>query len=104
MTVQTTRLAFALLLIAPVAVAPLRAQRVVYASGTTRYKISSTTTGIQTSPMGNGSFEVGLQEQITVNLMTHAKDTVMATMTLDSIALSSSGPAADTRRALKWRH
>ena len=96
MTARLLRLSSALLLAAPFA-APLSAQGVQYASGTKSYKISSTTKGTQTSPMGIGDFQVGLQEQVTVNLMSHAKDTVMATITVDSVALQSSGPAPDVK-------
>jgi hypothetical protein len=95
MSVRSARLSLALLLAAPLAVAPLRAQGVEYAAGTTKYRISVTTKGTQSSPMATGDFEVGLQQQITVNLMKHAKDTVMATITIDSIALKSSSPAPD---------
>lgn len=97
MTALSARLSMALLIAAPIA-APLAAQGVEYAAGTTKYRISSTTNGSQTSPMGNADFSVDLQQQITVNLMKHAKDTVMATMTVDSIALKSSGPAPDVSK------
>lgn len=98
MTARSARLSVALLIAAPFAIAPLSAQGVQYASGTTKYRISSTTNGSQTSPMGNADFSVGLQQEVTVSLMNHAKDTVMATMTLDSIALKSTGPAPDVSK------
>ena len=104
MTVRSARLSMALLVAVSVVAAPLRAQGVEYAAGTTRYRISTTTKGTQTSPMGNASFDVGLQQQVSVNLMRHTKDTVMATMTIDSIALKSSGPAPDVSALVgkKW--
>jgi hypothetical protein len=95
MSFGSARLSMALLVAAPLVAAPLRAQNVEYAAGTTKYRISTATKGTQTSPMGNGTFEVGLQQRITVNLMKHSKDTVTATMTIDTIALTSSGPAPD---------
>lgn len=103
MSVRTARLSMALLIAAPLAAAPLGAQGVEYAAGTTKYRISTMTKGTQSSPMATGNFEVGLQQQVTVNLMKHAKDTVMATITIDSIALKSSGPAPDVT-ALIGRH
>lgn len=98
MTARSARLSLALLIAAPFAVAPLGAQGIEYAAGTTKYRISSTTNGSQSSPMGNADFSVGLQQEVTVSLMKHAKDTVMATMTLDSIALKSTGPAPDVSK------
>ena len=95
MSVRSARLSLALLIAAPVVVTPLSAQGVEYAAGTTKYRISTTTKGTQSSPMGNGNFEVGIQQKVTVNLMKHAKDTVMATITIDSIALQTQGPAPD---------
>jgi hypothetical protein len=98
MPVRSARLSMALLIFAPFAAAPLCAQGVEYAAGTTKYRISTTTKGTQSSPMASGNFEVGLQQQVTVNLMKHAKDTVMATITIDSIALKSSGPTPDVSK------
>jgi hypothetical protein len=95
MSVRSARLSMALLVAAPFAAAPLSAQGVEYAAGTTKYRISTTTKGSQSSPMATGNFEIGLQQQVTVNLMKHAKDTVMATITIDSIALKTAGPAPD---------
>jgi hypothetical protein len=96
MSVSSARLSMALLIAAPFVAAPLSAQGVEYAAGTTKYRISTSTKGTQSSPMGSGSFEVGLQQQITVNLMKHAKDTVMATITFDSVAIkTSAGPTPD---------
>jgi hypothetical protein len=98
MTPRLMRLPVALMIAAPIATAPLLAQGLEYAAGTTRYRVSTTTSGTQSSPMGNASFQVGLKQQISVNLMKHAKDTVMATITLDSIALKSSGPEIDVSK------
>ena len=100
MYARTARLSVALLVAAPLA-AMLHAQGVEYAAGTTRYRISTTTKGSQTGPGGaNTPFEVGVQEQITLNLMKHAKDTVMATFTVDSIAVKSSGPVPDVSKLI----
>ncbi len=103
MSARSARLSMALLIAAPFAAAPLSAQSVEYAAGTTKYRISTATKGTQSSPMATANFEVGVQEQVTVNLMKHAKDTVMATITIDSIALKSSGPAPDVSK-LVGRH
>jgi hypothetical protein len=94
----STRFALALLVATPLAVAPLRAQGVEYAIGTTKYRVNTTTKGSQSSPMGNAQFEVALREQLTVNISKHAKDTVRAQLTLDSIALKSSGPTPDVSK------
>lgn len=74
---------------------PLRAQNVEYAVGTTRYRVATTTKGTQTTPLGNSDFELGLRQQITLNLARQAKDTIVATITLDSIALSGAAASAD---------
>lgn len=95
MIARSARLFAALLVAAPFATAPLSAQGVEYAPGTTKYRITTATTGSQSSPMGSANFEVSIHQDLTVNLMRHAKDTVMATMTIDSIALNSNGPAPD---------
>lgn len=81
------RLVPALLVALPAAAAPLAAQRVEYAPGTTHYLISTTTTGSQTSAMGNRTFELGLDQRLTVNLTKPARDTVVATLTIDSLAM-----------------
>jgi len=44
--------------------------------------------------MGSANFEWGIAERLSVKLMRHARDTMMATMTIDSIELK--GP--DSRR------
>lgn len=77
----------ALLVALPVAAAPLAAQRVEYAPGTTRYLISTTTTGTQTSAMGNRSFQLGLDQRLTVSLTKPARDTMVATLTIDSLKM-----------------
>jgi len=74
---------------------PLGAQEVEYAAGTTRYRVSTTTKGSQSSPMGNSDFEVGMRQQITLNLAKQTKDTLLATITLDSIAMSGAAASAD---------
>jgi hypothetical protein len=91
MTDRLARLVAALLVIAPIAAAPLAAQGVEYATGTTKYRLTGTTKGTQTLPTGSSSFEVGVMQQITVNLAKTAKDTVTAIMTLDTIALKADG-------------
>ncbi|HEV7993333.1 MAG TPA: hypothetical protein VGP25_16025 [Gemmatimonadaceae bacterium] len=74
---------------------PLRAQSVEYAAGTTRYRVSTTTKGSQSSPMGDSNFEVGMRQQITLSLAKQTKDTMLATITLDSIAMSGAAARAD---------
>ena len=91
MTVRLATLASALVLGA----LPLRAQQVEYAAGTTRYRVSTTTKGSQVTPIGSSDFELGLRQQITLNLARQAKDTILATITLDSIALSGAASTAD---------
>ena len=63
MTVRLTLLPVALLSLAPLMAAPLRAQGVEYAPGTTRYKLSTLTKGSQASPMGNQDFQVDARQQ-----------------------------------------
>ena len=98
MSARFARPLMALLFSAQLLPASLRAQTTEYAAGTTKYRISTATKGTQASPMGNASFELGLQQQLTVSLMKHARDTVMATITIDSITLKSSGPAPDVSK------
>ena len=38
--------------------------------------------------MGNSDFELGMRQQLTLNLARQSKDTMLATVTLDSIALT----------------
>jgi hypothetical protein len=91
-------LAIVLIVAAPLAAAPLRAQGLEYAASTTKYRVTTTTKGSQTSPMGNTPFEVGLNQRLTVNVSRQSKDTVKALVTIDSIALRSSGPAPDVSK------
>jgi hypothetical protein len=91
MNARTSLLSVALILIA----APVSAQHVEYAAGTTRYRVSTTTKGSQTTPLGSSDFELGVQQEITLNLARQAKDTLLATVTLDSISLSGAGSEAD---------
>ena len=89
MSVRFSALTLAFVFIA----SALRAQSVEYAPGTTRYSVNTTAKGSQTTPMGNSDFELGVRQQVTLNIAKQAKDTMVATVTLDSIALSG-GPAA----------
>ncbi|MEP6618365.1 MAG: hypothetical protein ABJE47_03580 [bacterium] len=97
MIARIARLSVALLVAAPLA-APSFAQGVQYAAGTTKYRITSTTSSSQTSPMGSATVELGLQEVLTVNLLKTSQDTMTATVTLDSITLKSSGPTPDVSK------
>ncbi|MDQ2665578.1 MAG: hypothetical protein M3Z05_06170 [Gemmatimonadota bacterium] len=95
MAAHFKRLSLALVVASPFAVS-LTAQTVEYPAGTTKYRVSTNAKGSQISPAGSQSFEISLREQITVDVMKHAKDTLMATMTVDSISLNSSaGPTPD---------
>jgi hypothetical protein len=75
--------------------APAGAQGVEYTDGTTRYRVSTTTSGSQTTPLGSSKFELGVQQRITLNVAHQAKDTLMATVTLDSISLTGAAAIAD---------
>jgi len=94
MTARLALLPLALLLVAPLVAAPLRAQGVEYSAGTTKYHLSTTTKGSQTSPMGNQDFQMELQQQLTVNVAKQAKDTLVATVTLDSLTVTGAPAAA----------
>ena len=94
-----TRLSVALVLVSAVASA-VSAQGIEYAPGTTKFHVSSAMTGSQTTPAGTANFEVGLDERLTLKLMKHAKDTVMATMTLDTISIKSGGPTPDISKLM----
>ena len=94
MTARSSLLPLALLVVAPLAAAPLRAQGVEYSAGTTKYHLSTTTKGSQTSPMGNQDFQMELQQQLTVNVAKQAKDTLVATVTLDSLTVTGAPAAA----------
>jgi hypothetical protein len=103
MSVRSARLLPALLFAGSLAVTPLRAQRVEYAAGTIRYRVSTTTKGIQTSSRGDANFEANVTEQLTVNIMKHARDTVIAILTLDSITIRSAGPKPDLSKLMGAR-
>lgn len=92
--------AVALMLVAPLVATPLSAQGVEYAAGTTKYHLSTSTKGSQTSPMGNRDFQVDLQQQITVNLAKRAKDTLVATVTLDSLTVTGAPEAEESLHRL----
>ena len=100
MTVRQLALPAALLLVAPLATSPLRAQGVEYAPGTTHYRISTLTKGSQTSPMGSQEFQMDIKQQLTVNLARQAKDTVVATITLDSVDIQNAQGKQDLSRLL----
>jgi hypothetical protein len=101
MTVRLTLLPVALLSLAPLVAAPLRAQGVEYAPGTTRYKLSTLTKGSQISPMGNQDFQIDARQQLTVNIAKQTRDTMVATVTLDSLSVKSAqGAPPDLSRLL----
>jgi hypothetical protein len=89
MTARSFALPAALLMVAPLVAAPLCAQGVEYAAGTTRYRLSTSTKGSQTSPMGSQEFQMDVKQQLTVNLARQSKDTMVATVTLDSLDIQS---------------
>lgn len=66
----------------------VHAQSVEYSDGTTRYRVLTTTTGSQTTPLGSNNFELGVEQQVTLNLAHQTRDTLLATVTLDSIAFT----------------
>jgi hypothetical protein len=98
MPARSVLLPVAFLVVGTLAAAPLRAQGVEYAAGTTKYHLSTTTKGSQTSPMGNQDFQMDLQQQLTVNVAKQAKDTLVATVTLDSLSIKSAQGAQDLSR------
>jgi hypothetical protein len=100
MTARSLALPAVLLLAVPMFAAPLRAQGVEYSAGTTRYRLSTTTKGSQSSPMGNQDFQVDAKQLLTVNLAKPSKDTVVATITLDSLNIESTQGAQDLSRLL----
>lgn len=100
MTVRLPRVPVALLLLAPLVAAPLRAQGVEYSAGTTRYRLSTSTKGSQTSPMGSQDFQIDARQQLTVNIAKQTKDTMVATVTLDSLSVKSAQGAPDLSRLL----
>jgi hypothetical protein len=82
----------------PLGAAALHAQGVEYATGTASYHVSTATKGTQTSPMGSQSFDVRVEQRVTVSIARQAKDTLVATLTIDSISLESSGPTPDVSK------
>lgn len=84
-----------LLVAAALPLARASSQGLEYADGTTRYRVSTTTTGSQTTPLGSSDFELGIQQQITLNLARQGRDTLLATVTLDSISISGAAAMAD---------
>lgn len=100
MTVRLPCVPVALLLLAPLVAAPLRAQGVEYSAGTTRYRLSTSTKGSQSSPMGSQDFQIDARQQLTVNIAKQTKDTMVATVTLDSLSVKSAQGAPDLSRLL----
>lgn len=95
MAAHLARLTMAIVLASPLA-GTVAAQGMSYPAGTTKYRVTTNAKGSQVSPAGSQTFEIALREQLTVDVMHHAKDTLMATLTVDSLSLSSSaGPAPD---------
>jgi hypothetical protein len=72
-----------------------RAQSVEYVTGTTHYRVTTTTKGSQSTPLGNSDFELGVNQRITLELSRQAGDTLLATITLDSIALTGAPGTPD---------
>lgn len=95
MRARSALLTAATLLVAPLLAAPLAAQRVEYVPGTTAYHVTTSTKGTQSSPMGNQDFELTVQQRITVGITRQSTDTLVATLTIDSISIKSAGPAPD---------
>lgn len=98
MTIRSYALPAVFLLVAPLATATLRAQGVEYSAGTMQYRISTVNSGSQTSPMGNQDFRMDVKQLLTVNLARPAKDTVVATVTLDSMDISGIPTKPDLSR------
>lgn len=98
MRARSTLLPVAMLSVAPLLASPLAAQGVEYLPGTTSYHVSTSTKGTQTSPMGSQEFDIGVDQRLTVNVARQAKDTLLATFTIDSIKLHGAGPTPDVSR------
>ena len=99
MAARYTRLSLALVLVSPLA-GTLAAQTAEYSVGTTKYRVVTNAKGSQSAQGGSQSFDVALREQLTVDLTRRARDTVTATITLDSITLSTTaGPSPDVSTA-----
>jgi hypothetical protein len=100
MTARLKLLSAAFLFAAPLVAAPLRAQGVEYAAGTTTYRLFTSTKGSQSSPMGNQEFQMDARQQLTVNIAKQTKDTMVATVTLDSLSVKSAQGTPDLSRLL----
>jgi len=94
------QLIFASVLLVSLVAAPVRAQGVEYAAGTTKYRLSTSTKGSQTSPMGNQDFQIDARQQLTVSIAQQTKDTMVATVTLDSLSVKSAQGTPDLSRLL----
>lgn len=92
-----------LLVLGPLLAAPAGAQGTEYAAGTTRYRLTSTTTGSQSSPMGSQDFTLEARQQLTVNLSRRGGDTIVANVTIDSIVLKSATVAPDVSKLVGTR-
>ncbi len=100
MSARLSLVSVALLLLALLAATPLRAQGVEYAAGTTKYRLVTSMKGTQTSPMGSQDFTADARQQLTVNLAKQTKDTMVATVTLDSFSVKSAQGTPDVSRLL----
>jgi hypothetical protein len=103
MIARLNRLSAAAVLAIPLVAATLGAQGVEYSAGTTKYRLSTSTKGSQTSPMGKQDFQIDARQQLTVNIAKQNRDTIIATVTLDSLSMKSvQGPegAPDLSRLL----
>lgn len=103
MSARFRPLAAALVVLAPLAAMPLHAQGVEYAAGTTRYRLVTSMKGSQTSPMGSQDFEADARQQLTVSLAKQARDTMVATVTLDSFTVRSAQGSPDVSKLLGAR-
>ena len=100
MIARLTRLSAVAVLAGPLAAVSLAAQGVEYAAGTTKYKLTTTTSGTQTSPMGSQEYKIDVLQRLTVNLAKQAKDTLLETVTLDSVAVNSPQGPQDVSRLI----
>lgn len=71
------------------------AQQVEYLPSVARYRVTRTTTGTQESPMGSQRLDITVEQQLTLTLARRAADTLVASITIDSISLRSTSPLAD---------
>jgi hypothetical protein len=95
MSHRSALLSTLVVLLAPPLAVPLAAQGIEYATGTMKYRISTTTKVSQSSPAGTQEFDVGIRQRYTVNLARQARDTVRETVTVDSITVSSNSQVPD---------